>query len=206
MSPPVGRRRPDAIAKRGLDIFVSAFGLVVSIPFWVTIGTVILLEDGWPILYTQQRVGRHGRIFRVYKFRSMRKDAERLTGAVFAEREDPRITGVGRILRKAALDEIPQLINIFRGDMSWVGPRPERPEFVARFSREAAGYGIRHEVQPGLTGMAQVHARYYTAVGDKLRYDLHYIRHGSLWLDFRLFVRSWLITAKARWDSDAEVR
>jgi len=201
-----GRHPLDAALKRGLDVFVSALGLVVSVPLWVVIGTAILLGDGWPILYTQRRAGLYGRVFRVYKFRSMRKDVERITGAVLAEKDDPRITRVGRILRKTALDEIPQLVNIFRGDMSWVGPRPERPEFVQQFIREVPGYGVRHKVRPGLTGMAQVYARYYTAAADKLRYDLYYVQHRSLWLDFKLFARSWVITAKARWDSDAKER
>ncbi len=120
----------NSTAKRGLDIVVSGVALTLSIPFWAVIGLVILLDDGWPILYCQRRVGRGGRVFKVYKFRSMCRDAEKYTGAVLAEQDDPRITRVGRLMRKMALDEIPQVLNIFRGDMSWVGPRPERPEFV----------------------------------------------------------------------------
>lgn len=197
---------PGSMIKRLADVVVSGAGLIASIPFWVVIGTAILLDDGWPILYSQRRVGRGGRVFRVHKFRSMRKDAEAHTGAVMATQHDPRVTGVGRIIRKAALDEIPQIINIFRGDMSWVGPRPERPEFVRQFIREIPRYGLRHQIRPGLTGMAQVHGRYYTDASDKLRYDLYYLENHSLWLDFRLFVTSWLITAKARWDSAAAVR
>jgi len=187
--------------KRGLDILVSAFGLTVSLPLWTAIGIAIVLDDGWPILYSQRRVGRGGRIFHAYKFRSMARDAEKHSGPVLAEENDPRITRVGRLLRKTALDELPQLINIFRGDMSWVGPRPERPEFVRQFLKEIPGYGLRHRVRPGLTGLAQVYGRYHTAPADKLRYDLHYLNNANLWLDFRLFVTSWLITFKARWDS-----
>ncbi len=192
--------------KRLLDILVSGAALIASLPFWLAIGAAILLEDGWPVLYLQTRVGRRGRIFRAYKFRSMIKDAEKVSGPVLADQDDPRVTSVGRILRKAALDEIPQLLNIFRGDMSWVGPRPERPEFVRRFLAEIPGYGRRHDLRPGLTGTAQVYGRYYTDAADKLKYDLYYLGKRSLLLDFRLFVKSWLITAKARWDSAAETR
>lgn len=188
-------------AKRGLDILVSGVALVFSTPFCVVIGLAILLDDGWPILYCQRRVGRGGRVFRVYKFRSMHRDAERYGGAVLAEQDDPRITRVGRLLRKMALDEIPQLLNIFKGDMSWVGPRPERPEFVSRFLEEIPGYGLRHQVRPGLTGMAQVYGRYHTDAAGKLKYDLAYLRRASPLLDIRLFVRSWLNTARARWDA-----
>ena len=116
------------------------------------------------------------------------------------------MTSVGRILRKPALDEIPQLLNIFRGDMSWVGPRPERPEFVRRFLAEISGYGRRHDIRPGLTRLAHVYGRYYTDPADKLKCDLYYVRNRSLLLDFRLFVKSWLITARACWDSAAETR
>ncbi len=192
--------------KRLLDILVSGAALIASLPFWLAISAAILLEDGWPVLYLQTRVGRRGRIFRAYKFRSMIKDAEKVSGPVLADQDDPRVTSVGRILRKAALDEIPQLLNIFRGDMSWVGPRPERPEFVRRFLAEIPGYGRRHDICPGLTGTAQVYGRYYTDAADKLKYDLYYLGNRSLLLDFRLFVKSWLITAKARWDSAAETR
>ncbi len=192
--------------KRLLDILVSGAALIASLPFWLAIGVAIVLEDGWPVLYPQTRVGRRGRIFRAYKFRSMIKDAEKVSGPVVADQDDPRVTSVGRILRKAALDEIPQLLNIFKGDMSWVGPRPERPEFVRQFLAEIPGYGRRHDIRPGLTGMAQVYGRYYTDAADKLKYDLYYLENRSLLLDFRLFVKSWLITAKARWDSAAERR
>jgi len=193
-------------AKRLADIVVAGLGLIASTPLWLVIGTAILLDDGWPILYSQSRVGRGRRVFPLYKFRSMIKDAEKHSGAVLAAENDPRITRVGRILRKAALDEIPQLISIFRGDMSWVGPRPERPEFVREFLRGIPDYGLRYQVRPGLTGLAQVYARYYTDAADKLKYDLCYIRNRSLWLDFKLFVRSWLITSKGRWDSSAAER
>ncbi|MBE9565840.1 MAG: sugar transferase [Proteobacteria bacterium] len=180
---------------------MSGVALTLSIPFWVVIGLAILLDDGWPILYCQRRVGRGGRVFRVYKFRSMCREAEKYTGAVFAEEDDPRISRVGRLLRKMALDEIPQLLNISKGDMSWVGPRPERPEFVSRFLEEIPGYGMRYQIRPGLTGMAQVRGRYHTKAAGKLKYDLAYLRQASPLLDFRLFVKSLLNTATARWDA-----
>lgn len=113
---------------------------------------------------------------------------------------------MGRILRKAALDEIPQVLNIFKGDMSWVGPRPERPEFVRQFLERIPGYHLRHRVRPGLTGVAQVYGRYYTDPADKLKHDLYYLDNRNLWLDFRLFVMSWLITFKGKWDSAAARR
>lgn len=193
-------------AKRALDVLLSGVCLLLSLPFWVAISVSILLDDGWPVLYRQTRVGQGGRVFTAYKFRSMAKHAEAMTGAVLAVKDDPRITRVGRVLRKAALDEIPQLLSIFRGDMSWVGPRPERPEFVQQFLRQIPGYGRRHMVAPGLTGVAQVYGRYYTDPISKLRYDLYYVRNRSLLLDFRLFVMSWLITFKGRWDSAAAKR
>jgi lipopolysaccharide/colanic/teichoic acid biosynthesis glycosyltransferase len=201
-APPAG----DLQLKRALDLVVGAAVLALSAPFWIAIGAAITLEDGWPILYSQRRVGRGGRIFTVYKFRSMVKDAEKRTGAVLATKHDPRITQVGRLLRKMALDEIPQLVNIFKGDMSWVGPRPERPEFVRELIRTVPGYNDRHSVRPGLTGVAQVYGRYHTEPADKLKYDLFYIAHRSLLTDFRLFVRSWLITFKAKWDATTEPR
>ena len=136
----------------------------------------------------------------------MRKDAEKHFGAVLAEKDDPRMTRVGRIMRKTALDEIPQLLNIFKGDMSWVGPRPERPEFVRVFLCDIPGSAERHQVRPGLTGVAQVYGRYYTDVGDKLKHDLYYVRHRALLFDFHLFAMSWLIASKGRWDGAAAKR
>jgi len=196
----------DSLVKRALDVAVSAAALFLSIPFWVAIGLAILLEDGWPILYPQPRVGKGGRIFVVHKFRSMIREAEKLTGPVLAAKDDPRITRTGRALRKMALDEIPQLLAIFRGDMSWVGPRPERPEFVAELVRTIPGYHERHAIRPGLTGLAQVYGRYHTDPAEKLQYDLYYIKHRNLVTDLQLFVQSWLITLKAKWDATAEAR
>jgi lipopolysaccharide/colanic/teichoic acid biosynthesis glycosyltransferase len=194
------------MVKRFIDISVSGAALILSLPVWAAIGAAIAISDGWPVLYHQRRVGRGGRVFTAYKFRSMIRDAEKHSGAVLAAENDPRITSVGRILRKTAFDEMPQLLNIFKGDMSWVGPRPERPEFVRLYCARIPRYHLRHNATPGLTGVAQVFGRYHTEAADKLRYDLYYLDHQSFWLDFRLFVRSWLITFKGRWDSAAAKR
>ena len=201
LTPDSSRRPGQEVLKRGADLVVSALGLLVSAPAWLLIGAAIVADDGWPMLYSQPRVGRGGRVFRVLKFRSMRKDAETRSGAVFATKADPRVTRLGRILRKTALDEIPQIVNILKGDMSWVGPRPERPEFVQQFTRLLPDYPKRHQVRPGLTGMAQVYGRYYSEAAEKLEYDLEYVRTRSLWLDLKLFIVSWIVTFKGRWDA-----
>ena len=187
--------------KRAGDIALASAALALSLPFWIWAMPAILLTDGWPVLYCQARVGRHGRVFYIYKFRSMVKDAERHTGPVFSQRDDPRVTRVGRIMRKTAVDEIPQLINIIKGDMSWVGPRAARPEEVVRYLREMPNYNLRHQVRPGLTGLAQVFGSDYDDIREKLAYDLRYLRRRSLWLDLQLYVRSWANTLFARWDS-----
>lgn len=144
------------------------------------------LDTPGPLFYRQTRVGLGGRLFQVIKFRSMRADAEGGTGAVWAAADDPRITGVGRWLRKSRLDELPQVINVLRGEMSIIGPRPERPEFVDDLARQIPYYRARHAVKPGITGWAQVRYGYGNTVDDartKLEYDLYYVRHASFYLD-----------------------
>ena len=157
---------------------------------WTIIPLAIWLEDRGPVFYIQRRVGRDGRILRLYKFRSMVRNAESITGPVWASEKDPRITRVGRVLRSRALDELPQLINVFKGDMSLVGPRPERPEFVYRFSQDAPRFIRRLQVRPGLTGLAQIHGRYSSRPKDKLRYDMLYIRNMSPVVDSKLLLLS----------------
>lgn len=152
------------------------------------------------MFYGQDRVGEEGTIFRVLKFRSMIVDAERQTGAVWASENDPRVTQIGRLLRATAMDELPQLWNIFRGDMSFVGPRAERPELVEQFAESIKGYRTRLAIKPGLTGLAQVYGRYSTLPQRKLRYDRLYIRRQSLGLDLRLIVLSFLITFTGKWE------
>jgi exopolysaccharide biosynthesis polyprenyl glycosylphosphotransferase len=173
-------------AKRLFDLCVAAALLVVTLPVMLLVALAIALTSRGPILYRQQRMGRDRRPFTMIKFRTMRVDAEELTGPVLASENDPRITWLGRALRAARLDELPQLWNVLRGDMSFVGPRPERPEFVGRFEREIHGYGERFKIRPGLTGYAQVNGEYHTSPATKLKYDLAYIYNRSLWLDLKI--------------------
>jgi sugar transferase (PEP-CTERM system associated) len=175
-----------ASAKRGLDLLAASLGVVLAAPVMLLVAAAIRLSSDGPALYHQERVGRHGRPFTVHKFRSMRMDAEATTGAVWASTDDPRITPLGRFLRRTRLDELPQLWNVLKGDMSFVGPRPERPEFVHQLTEEIPYYGQRHVVRPGLTGWAQVRYTYGASVEDalmKLQYDLYYIKNLSLALD-----------------------
>jgi sugar transferase (PEP-CTERM system associated) len=173
-------------ARRTVNFLVAMVGLVFALPFIPFIVLAIKLGSPGPVFYHQQRVGRDGKIFYCYKFRTMRKDAEADTGATWALDNDPRITRVGRVLRKSRLDEIPQLWCVLKGDMHFVGPRPERPEFVDWLSREIPYYGVRHVVRPGITGWAQVQYKYGNTLEDareKLEYDLFYIKNASFGLD-----------------------
>ncbi len=203
MAPVVVEATPIPLGKRLFDIGLSAAGLLVSAPLWLLIALAIKAGDGGPVLYRQRRVGAGGRVFGILKFRSMRPDAERLSGPVLATERDPRVTPVGRLLRATALDELPQLVNILRGDLSFVGPRPERPEFVAEFARAVPRYAARLAVPPGLTGMAQLFARYDSSPRQKLRLDLLYIQRCSFWLDLRLIALSFWVTFRGRWESRA---
>ncbi len=186
--------------KRLFDISVSGAGLALSSPLWLVIAVGIKLEDGGPIFYRQPRVGKDCKEFTSLKFRSMVPDSDAKWGAVPASEEDPRITRVGRLLRATAMDELPQLWNILRGDMSFVGPRPEWVELVKEFRREIPGFDRRHAVTPGLTGLAQIYGHSELPRRQKLRYDLLYIRKRSFWLDLRLFVVSFLVTFLGAWE------
>ena len=173
-------------SKRVLDLASAIIGVILALPLLILTALAVRLDSPGPILYRQQRVGQHGRLFNLFKFRSMRQDAEAKTGAVWCAEGDPRITRVGRFIRLTRLDEIPQLWNVLRGDMSLVGPRPERPEFVESLARDIPFYGQRHTVKPGLTGWAQVSYSYAGSVDgtmEKLQYDLFYIKNLSLPLD-----------------------
>jgi sugar transferase (PEP-CTERM system associated) len=173
-------------AKRVLDLLTASIGLILAAPLMVVVAAAVRLTSPGPALYHQARVGLGGRVFTVHKFRTMRRDAERATGAVWAAADDPRITPLGRVMRRSRLDELPQLWNVLRGDMSFVGPRPERPEFVHQLTEQIPFYGQRHTVRPGLTGWAQVRYTYGASVEDammKLQYDLYYIKNVSLALD-----------------------
>lgn len=184
----IGLNGSQRFFKRAVDIVVSLCGLLLLSPIFLIVAIAIKCQDGGSVLYSQRRVTKDGRLFRIYKFRTMVENAEKLSGPVLATDNDPRITGVGRFLRATRLDEIPQLINILVGDMSVVGPRPERPEFVVKFRKEIPHYEKRHIVKAGLTGYAQVYSKYNTDIHDKLLYDLLYIREYSFWLDIKLMI------------------
>lgn len=181
------KSRALSAAKRATDVLVSLLGIVLAAPIAMGVALAVRLTSSGPVLYHQSRVGKTGRVFTVHKFRSMRLDAEALTGPVWASKNgDPRVTSVGRWLRRLRLDELPQLWNVLKGDMSFVGPRPERPEFVAQLTKVIPFYGQRHIVRPGLTGWAQVRYTYGASAEDalqKLQYDLFYIKNLSLSLD-----------------------
>lgn len=176
----------EGLVKRCFDIALSSVLLLLLSPAFLIIPLLIKAEDGGPVFYRQKRLTLNDRIFEILKFRSMVADAEKLTGAVKAEKDDPRITNVGRVLRACRLDELPQLINIFLGDMSFVGPRPERPELAADIIKDTPEFAFRTKVQGGLTGYAQVYGKYSTTNYDKLRLDLIYIENYSLLLDLKL--------------------
>jgi len=174
--------------KRFIDIVVSLIGIILTSPLFVMFGAAIHLADRGPIFYTQTRLTIDGKLFKIYKFRTMRVDAEKDGVARLAGEGDNRITDVGKILRATRLDELPQLFNIIKGEMSLVGPRPERPEIAAEYMEDLPEFAMRLKMKAGLTGYAQVHGKYNTTPYDKLKLDLHYIRNYSLWMDLILIV------------------
>ena len=174
--------------KRFIDIVVSLIGIILTSPLFVMFGAAIHLADRGPIFYTQTRLTIDGKLFKIYKFRTMRVDAEKDGVARLAGEGDDRITDVGKILRATRLDELPQLFNIIKGEMSLVGPRPERPEIAAEYMEDLPEFAMRLKMKAGLTGYAQVHGKYNTTPYDKLKLDLHYIRNYSLWMDLILIV------------------
>jgi len=178
--------------KRILDVAIASLLLLLSLPLFVLAALAIYLESGGPILYRQQRVGLRGKNFDIFKFRSMRVDAER-NGPVWAEQGDSRTTRVGRVIRRFRVDELPQLLNVLKGDMSFVGPRPERPEFVADLARAIPYYELRHHVKPGITGWAQISYPYGASIKDareKLQYDLYYLKNYSIFLDINILLQT----------------
>ena len=216
--PRFGMDRPER-ARRFLNMAVAAIAIVVCAPLMLLIGLLVLLTSPGPILYTQTRVGvdrRHsasvhgkrrvnygGRLFKIYKFRTMRVDADR-HGEVWAQPRDPRVTPIGRVLRKFRLDELPQLFNVLMGDMNVVGPRPEQPKIFARMRDEIIHYSERQRVLPGITGLAQIRHHYGSSVDDvrqKLAYDLHYIARRSWWEDLKVLIKTVpvVITQKGAW-------
>ncbi|MEZ5824519.1 MAG: TIGR03013 family PEP-CTERM/XrtA system glycosyltransferase [Geminicoccaceae bacterium] len=184
--------RIDMVAKRILDVVVSIFVLVLCAPLMVFAGIAVRLEDGGPMIYSQTRVGRGGQLFLLHKFRSMRTDAEKL-GAQWASENDPRVTRTGRFLRATRIDELPQLWNVLRGEMSFIGPRPERPIFVSELERELPYFNERHRIKPGISGWAQVNHEYAATIEDtriKLEYDMYYVKNWSLFLDFLIIAQT----------------
>ena len=176
---------PEQLFRRLLSLAVSFTALLICLPFLPLIILAVRLSSPGPILFSQTRVGQRGRLFTAYKFRTMWKNAE-AQGAVWATKDDPRVTAIGRFLRSTRIDEIPQLWNVLRGDMAFVGPRPERPEFVLWLSQEIPFYDLRHMIRPGITGWAQVRYHYGASLEEtkhKLEYDLYYIKHQSIGLD-----------------------
>lgn len=187
------RSRWNEFLKRVLDLTVALAGLVLALPLMALVAVAVRLDSKGPVLYRQTRVGRMGRDFPVLKFRSMRVDAESDGAAQWAVENDPRITRIGRFLRKYRLDELPQFFNVIRGDMSFVGPRPERPCFVEELCKMIPYYDERHSVRPGLTGWAQVQYRYGSSIDDaanKLEYDLFYLKHMSLSFDLAIIFQT----------------
>lgn len=190
-------------AKRIVDILGASLGLLALFPVLFLAALAVLITSGRPIFYTQERVGQGGRLFRIWKFRSMRNDAEGRTGPIWAVDHDERCTRIGAWLRHTNIDELPQLFNVLRGDMSLVGPRPERPMFVERFRAEIADYDLRHAVPAGMTGWAQVHGyRGRTSLRKRVQYDLDYIRRWTFWLDFRILLMTvqHVIWSKTTWN------
>jgi sugar transferase (PEP-CTERM system associated) len=177
--------------KRSFDLICSSALLIVTFPLMLLAALCIKVEDRGPVFYSQERVGKDGRTFRVHKFRSMRADAEKSGKPQWAQQNDPRITRVGNFMRKTRIDELPQILNVFKGEMSFVGPRPERPYFVEQLIEVVPYYNVRHSVKPGITGWAQVRYGYGSSAEDalqKLQYDLYYVKNNSLFLDVLILI------------------
>lgn len=194
--------------KRLFDMGLSFVGIMGSLPLWIIIAIAIKLEDWGPVFYSQDRIGKDGKIFKVLKFRSMVPDAEKDLGPVQATEGDARITKVGALLRATAMDELPQLVNIFKGDMSFVGPRALRPgELEVKGNpktlgiEDIPGYKERTRVIPGLTGVTQIYAPKDAPREKKFRYDMQYVKSQSFLLDLKLILLSFLITFKGKWES-----
>jgi exopolysaccharide biosynthesis polyprenyl glycosylphosphotransferase len=187
-----------ALMKRVADLVASLLLLVLTSPLVLVCSLAIAIEDGLPAFFSQERVGRHLKTFRLHKLRTMVKDAESQTGPVIADEDDARVTKVGRFLRRFRIDELPQLVNIIRGEMSFVGPRPERPFFVKQYLEEVDGYRERFNVKPGATGLAQVSGSYATTPERKLKYDLIYIYHQNLLMDIQVVTETLRVVLTGR--------
>lgn len=177
------------IFSRILDILLSLLGLTIGIPLIMIFGMLVKLEDGGPIIYKQERLGKDGKLFNLYKVRSMRIDAEKF-GIQWAQNNDPRVLRIGRFIRKTRIDEIPQLFNILKGDMSIVGPRPERPMFTMQFNEDIDGFVNRLSVKPGLTGLAQVNGGYEMTPEEKLEWDIKYIKNKDILIYLKIITKT----------------
>ena len=187
-SPMVGLNR---VLKRTVDIVLAALGLIFFSPLFILIALSVKLSSPGPVFYRQVRMGLDGRIFEMLKFRSMVVQAEEGTGPVWAQKGDPRRTGVGRMIRRLSLDELPQLLNVLRGEMSLVGPRPERPELIDRFKSKIPNYMLRHKMKAGMTGWAQIHGwRGNTSLEKRIEFDLYYIENWSMFLDYKILLKT----------------
>jgi lipopolysaccharide/colanic/teichoic acid biosynthesis glycosyltransferase len=179
--------------KRFLDVVIALLFLMCSLPVAVLVGIIIFIDSGEPIFFFQERVGKDGIPFKMFKFRSMIKNAEEHTGPVWAKKNDPRITRAGRVIRPFRLDEIPQLVNVLRGEMSIIGPRPERQCFVSELNNHIADYHQRLRIRPGITGLAQIVHKYDTSIADvkkKIELDLYYIDNLSFALDMEILIKT----------------
>lgn len=183
----------ELLIKRVMDVVLSVLGLVIASPIMLLLLIIIPLDSKGSPIYSQERIGKNGKPYMIYKFRTMIKDAEKRTGPVLAAEQDPRITRIGKWIRPCRLDELPQLFNVLKGDMSLVGPRPERPHFIKKYQHEHPNYLYRVAVKPGITGLAQVKAKYSSTAEEKLRYDLMYIRNYTLLLDIKLLFQTLLV-------------
>ncbi len=193
---------PPSLPKRAFDIFLASVGLLASTPVWLACTFLVWFEDPGPILFVKNSVGMGGKNFHQFKLRTMVHGAEEHTGPVLSQRDDRRVLISGRFLRKTALDELPQLLNILLGEMSFVGPRPQRTVLVYQYLQTLPEYAERHQVMPGLAGLAQVAGDYYLTARQKLRFDKLYIRHASLGFDFKLLVLACLVTFWFRWQKN----
>lgn len=195
----IGKPGPIPWSKRCFDFTLALFGLLLSLPVWMLIILLVWLEDPGPLLFIKNSVAKGGANFHQFKFRTMIHQAENATGPVLSQENDQRVLALGRILRKSALDELPQLINILRGEMSFVGPRPQRTVLVHGYLQRMPEYAERHRVLPGLAGLAQVAGDYYLTPRQKLRFDRLYIRYISLGFDLKLLLAAFLLTFWFRW-------
>ncbi|MDF1617743.1 sugar transferase, partial [Petrocella sp. FN5] len=193
--------------KRVFDVVLSSIGLIIAMPILIIVATVIKLTDSGPIFFRQERLTVGNKRFNVYKFRTMVMNAEEMTGPVLATAKDPRITKIGHFLRSTRLDEVPQLLNVFNGSMSIVGPRPERDFFVKQFIETTPSFEYRTAVKAGITGLAQVLGKYTTSFEDKLRYDLMYIKNYTFLLDIKIIIKTLkvILTKDASAGSDEEI-